>query len=267
MKAPALRHPYDEGVRCDAVTGPGCWARRLTLARKFHLTGIQMKRMLVDMGPATRSYDMSVRGARMAATRQRLLEAAISGFGERRYDDVTLNELADAAGVSVQTLLNHFGSKEGMLEAAMALFAETVRDVRGEVEPGNVDAAVTRLLTQYEPMGDANWRTVADADRQPLLARVLIDARAHHRAWIEEVFGAELSADAQTRETQLSALYAATDVGTWKLLRRDLGCSVEQTHATMTRLVRGALASTSTSESADADAAQPAPPERTGGFS
>jgi len=39
----------------------------------------------------------------------------------------------------------------------------------------------------------------------------------------------------------LDALYAATDVGTWKLLRRDLGLSKPRTAAAMQALIRGAL--------------------------
>ena len=43
------------------------------------------------------------------------------------------------------------------------------------------------------------------------------------------------------RERVLSALHAATDVYTWKLLRRDIGLSQAETAATMTMLVEGVL--------------------------
>ena len=58
---------------------------------------------------ASREYDMTARAAAAGRTRDRLLRAARDGFGDRRYDDVTLAGIARAAGVTVQTLLNHFG--------------------------------------------------------------------------------------------------------------------------------------------------------------
>ena len=48
-------------------------------------------------------------------------------------------------------------------------------------------------------------------------------------------------AASRDRERLLHALHAATDVYTWKLLRRDIGLSRAETAATMTMLVEGVL--------------------------
>ena len=45
----------------------------------------------------------------------------------------------------------------------------------------------------------------------------------HHQEWLAEVFGDVLPADAAARRHVLLELHAATDVYTWKLLRRDMG--------------------------------------------
>ncbi|WP_210415435.1 TetR/AcrR family transcriptional regulator [Agromyces laixinhei] len=205
------------------------------------------------MGSPAREYDMTARAAATARTRERLLLAARERFADRHYDDVTLAEVAGAAGVTVQTLLNHFGSKEGMLAAAAEAFAGVVADLRGPVEPGDLDGAVDALMRHYEVLGDANWRLVADAERQTVLGSLLDGARAAHRAWIEAVFAPHLTAadrggDHLTaagrggdREETVAALYAVTDVGTWKLLRRDLGRSPEVTRAVLRRLIAGQL--------------------------
>lgn len=188
-----------------------------------------------------REYDMTARAEATGRTRDRLLEAAREGFADRRYDDVTLAEIASAAGVTVQTLLNHFGSKEGLMRAAAERFAGEIADLRGPVEPGDVAGAVEALMRHYEVLGDANWRLVADAERQPSIAALLDGARAEQRAWIESVFAPALAAYGPEREETVAARYAATDVGTWKLLRRDLGHSAEETAGVLRRLVAGIL--------------------------
>ena len=184
---------------------------------------------------------MTARSAAAGRTRERLLQAARDGFADRRYADVTLAEVASAAGVTVQTLLNHFGSKEGLLVASMERFAGEVADLRGHVEPGDVDGAVDALLRHYEALGDANWRFVADAESQPTMQAMLDGARGHQRAWLAHVFGPHLPDESRERDELLTALYAATDVGTWKLLRRDLALTPAQTRAALRRLIAGLL--------------------------
>jgi hypothetical protein len=50
-----------------------------------------------------------------AATREAIVHGAHRLFFERHYEDVTFAEIATAAGVSHQTVLNHFESKEGVV--------------------------------------------------------------------------------------------------------------------------------------------------------
>jgi predicted transcriptional regulator len=54
------------------------------------------------------------------------------------------------------------------------------------------------------------------------------DGRGLHRSWVEELFSDELPADPAERSRLVDALVVATDVYTWKLLRRDRGLSVEE---------------------------------------
>ncbi|MWB99983.1 TetR/AcrR family transcriptional regulator [Agromyces seonyuensis] len=190
---------------------------------------------------ARREYDMTGRSEVAARTRERLIQAAREGFFARRYDDVTLADLASAAGVSVQTLLNHFGSKEGLLLSSVEAMDDAVADLRGPVEPGDVGGAVAALVRHYEVFGDANWRFVADLDRHPRFEDFAAHARDAQRAWLEQVFGPRLPAEAGERALALDALYAATDVGTWKLLRRDLGLDAERTGEALRRLIVGQL--------------------------
>ncbi|MGI9591942.1 MAG: TetR/AcrR family transcriptional regulator [Myxococcota bacterium] len=77
---------------------------------------------------------MGVREAKKRRTGAEILEAAEALFRLRGFAETSLREIAAAAPVSVQTLYNYFGSKEGILAAiaverfaALAGAAERVR--------------------------------------------------------------------------------------------------------------------------------------------
>jgi AcrR family transcriptional regulator len=58
------------------------------------------------------------RSEQAEATRQRVLDAAVRLFVERGYHSSTIEAIAAAADVSVETIYKRFGSKAGMLKAA-----------------------------------------------------------------------------------------------------------------------------------------------------
>lgn len=196
-------------------------------------------------GSRPRAYDMTKRSDAVAGTRRRIAEAALALFKERDYDDVSLNEIARAAGLSHQTVLNHCENKAGVLVAAAELFSEEIRDLEADAIPGDVTSVVHTTCVRYEALGDANARWAAKATRAPEVAEVLARGRLAFQAWLEEMLG-DLMPDGDDDPGEhrrvLLGLHAALDVFTWKLLRRDLGLSREQTEAQLTDLVLGVLA-------------------------
>ena len=188
-----------------------------------------------------RSYTMTSRADAVASTKERIATAALELLMERRFDDVTLTDIAAAAGVSHQTVLNHFESKEGVAFAAADLVVASTNDARSGVTPGDTVGAVRRLVADYEQMGDANARWAMDVEHLGSLAPLIEQARHSHRAWLEAAFEPYLPAEAKARRRVVNALHAATDVYTWKLLRRDLGVTRAETERTMVRLADGAL--------------------------
>ena len=64
------------------------------------------------------------RRIRGAATRERALEAASTLFAANGYSATSISMIAEAAGLRSQSLYHAFGSKEGMLAAAMEQAAE-----------------------------------------------------------------------------------------------------------------------------------------------
>jgi AcrR family transcriptional regulator len=176
---------------------------------------------------------MATRAAAAEATRSAILDAASGLFLDGWYDEVTLAGIARAAGVSGQTVLNHFGGKEQVFGAAIDRMSEGVQARRNAVTPGDVAGALSVLLDDYEETGDAVFRLLAVEERLPAVRPALARGREGHRDWVERIFG---------RPDRVGELIAATDVFTWKLLRRDQSRSREETERIMRGLVEAVLA-------------------------
>ena len=186
---------------------------------------------------------MDARAKASAATGGRVLDAAIRLFGERPYDEVALAEVAREAGVTVQTVLRRFGSKEGLTEAATALGLERVRAERWSSDPGDLDAAVRSLFEHYEAWGDRSLRFLAQEERVPAMRRVVQTGRALHREWVEHAFAPALAKRRGPARDRLRArLVAVTDVYVWKIVRRDLGLDARSAEATLRELVAAVVA-------------------------
>lgn len=192
---------------------------------------------------ATRPYRMTARRASVEATRERICAATVELWLGSSYDQMTLDEVARRAGVTRQTVLRHYANKEALLLAATDWYAPRL-EAASRVEPGDVEGAIEAIVGQYETMGDANVRMLEMEDRIEAFRVGLERGRAQHRSWVEQSFGPWVDAvPATERDLLVDALYTATDVMVWKLLRRDLGRSVGVTRDVMGRLVTGALRS------------------------
>lgn len=189
-----------------------------------------------------RTYDMTKRADAAAGTRRRIAEAALDLFKDQDYEAVSLAEIAKASGVSHQTVLNHCGSKAGVVLAASEVFSEQVRDLEADAVAGDVVSVVRATCDRYEVLGDANARWAAISTKAPEIADVIDRGRINFRAWLEEVLGDLVPEEHDERQRVLIGLHAALDVFTWKLLRRDLGLDRERTEDQMLDLARGVLA-------------------------
>jgi AcrR family transcriptional regulator len=177
-------------------------------------------------------YNMELRAAAAEATRERILAAAAEVFLDRWYDDVTLAELAQRAGVSGQTVINHYGGKEQLATAAYEYLSEQINLRRYTPEAGDVKGAVEALVEDYEITGDAVVRMLALEEKVATLGPLLERGRRGHRRWVETMFQApEL----------VPELIVATDVYAWKLLRRDQGLGREETDAAIRHMVQAIL--------------------------
>ena len=185
------------------------------------------------MNSTTRAYNMDARRAAAEATRERIVDAAADSLVNRWFDEVTIQSVAKDARVSGQTVLNHFGDKETLFAAAATRLGEQIMSVRGAAAPGDVDGAIEALVHDYELTGDGAIRGLALEERVPSIRPIMDRGRAGHRKWVGEMFG---------RPDLVHELVVATDVYSWKLLRRDQGLSQEATRDSIRRTVRALLA-------------------------
>lgn len=170
---------------------------------------------------STRSYTQKNRAKTTEATGERIVEAFLKRIMEHWYDEITLNQVAADAGVTVQTLVRRFGGKAGLLKEAVAKLA-------GEINEGRVSSyddpavLVDSLLDDYERTGEAVLRLLALEHRHEGLPELLDFGRAQHRDWVTRTFPGPLDQEA------VDTLVLATDVYTWKILRRDMRREREQ---------------------------------------
>lgn len=127
---------------------------------------------------------------RAQRTRDKLQEEALRLFTERGYDDVTVQEIARAAGVSHMTFFRHFPTKESVV-----------------------------LDDPYDPvLGDAVARTSTDL---PALERVTV-------AVLEAWEGLDEPDDEQTRaRIALAASHSSLRAGVWENTQRTQDVIVE----------------------------------------
>jgi AcrR family transcriptional regulator len=186
-----------------------------------------------------RAYRMVARAESAAATGERILDAAVDVFWELPGDQISLDEVARRAGVTVQTVIRRFGGRDRLFAAAAEREVEKVRQMRDEAVVGDHRGAVRVLLDHYEALGDRVMRLLAEEERSPGLREIIERGRALHREWCARVFAPALRGPGRTR--RLAQLVAVCDVYTWKVLRRDAGLSRGQTELALIELLEPLL--------------------------
>ncbi|MFF3561587.1 TetR/AcrR family transcriptional regulator [Streptomyces sp. NPDC002574] len=168
-----------------------------------------------------RTYEMKARAETTAQTRRRIMQSAFELSNETKSLEIVVADVAARAGVSVRTVLRHFGSRDGLFEAVTAYVRDEVREERA-APVGDAATAVEVLYDHYELRGEMVLRLLGEELGDPRVRSVTEQGRRLHRAWVEQVFAPQLSdrTDAE-RELVTDLLVVATDVYTWKLLCRD----------------------------------------------
>ncbi|WP_205696094.1 TetR/AcrR family transcriptional regulator [Conexibacter sp. SYSU D00693] len=178
-----------------------------------------------------RTYEKAARAVGEERTRTALLDAAERAFLAGRWSAASLTALAHEAGVTKQTLLRHFGSKDGLLERAVQRALDRTARQRLGPPPPDVAAAVDDLLDHYARDGERALALEA-LEGTGAVAVVRDRARALHHAWVDHAFAPWLAGP--ERERRRAATIALCDVRAWAVLSRDLGLGRDEVHATLT---------------------------------
>jgi AcrR family transcriptional regulator len=188
-----------------------------------------------------RAYTQVRRAEASERTRATLLDAAEAVFLSGGWERESLEAIAARAGVSKQTLLRHFGSKAGLLEAGFQRGLATVGAQRLSAPTDDIDGAVDNLLDHYEDRGDEGLK-IAAMQGDGAIAEIGRRARRLHHDWVDHSFGAWLEAVGGAERARLrAALIAICDVHTWQLLSRDLGLARPEVKRTLVLMIRRLL--------------------------
>lgn len=190
-----------------------------------------------------RAYHQGARARAAEATAERILDAFQRRISDDWFDQITLEQIARDAEVTVPTVVRRFGSKDGLLDAVQQRLAGEIK-TRRKIAPGDVAGAIAVLVEDYDATGDLVMRALSQEERHPPFKVMADIGRAYHRAWIDHVFTPWLDPLLPAaRQARLDALVIATDLYVWKLARRDMGRSRDETHSLIRTLVAGIIGS------------------------
>jgi AcrR family transcriptional regulator len=188
-----------------------------------------------------RRYIQRARAEAAQATARRIIDAFLARLMTEWFDEITLEHVAEDAGVTVQTTVRRFGGKDGLLAEAVKVLGTQIV-ARRAAPAGTVERVVANLVKDYEHTGDAVIRLLALEARHSAVRSVVEFGRREHRRWVAAAFAEALGGRPfPARRRGLDALVITTDVYVWKLLRRDMRKGLAATTTTMAALVRAAL--------------------------
>jgi AcrR family transcriptional regulator len=184
-----------------------------------------------------RRYEQTNRAQAVTERRESILRAAIQRFMTTPYDDVTLELVAVAAGVSLKTVTRQFRSKEELFLAAAELHAHSEDNAR-TVAPGDVRGAVSILADRYELLVEPFVQLLRLEGRIPAVATMIDKGRGEHRRWLEATFTKWLGV---RRRERVAALFAATEIYNWRNLRTHLGLSRRAAEAVLLETIEALI--------------------------
>ncbi|MBA2680947.1 MAG: TetR/AcrR family transcriptional regulator [Ktedonobacteraceae bacterium] len=182
-----------------------------------------------EVSPKKRAYTMSARAQAARETEQRVLDVALRLFSEQLYDAVSLEQIAEQAQVTVQTIIRRFGSKELLFDRTLPPRMEQVYQDRMNEAVGDVEDALESLLRHYERWGQLILHLQFQKERVASIEAAVTAGRNAHKAWLKRSFAAQLEKlSTEAYRVQFAQLMIITDVFTWHTLRHEQSLSEEE---------------------------------------
>lgn len=196
------------------------------------------------MKSATRTYDSSNRKVQAEARRVRILKCAADLLASSSDDEFRLEDVAQAADVSVQTILRAFGSKDGLMVATLESVAPDALDlsVFNNIQVKDLDQLIITMFKVYEKIGDLVIHALAHEHRSPEFQKSLDVGREFHKGWVSDAFDVHIKRRPPNERAALfHALLTATDIYIWKVLRRDEVLSFDASVASVVITLRSLI--------------------------
>jgi len=156
--------------------------------------------------PRSTARPGDLRRAQGAASRERLLEAAVALFAERGVAATGVDAVARKAGIVKSALYWHFGSKQGLVAAVIERVGETwLREIRASVDQGgDLDGRLERFVAGMRGLVEERpellrlllavglERSDMDASSREAASRVVAAGRAEIVEGLHDALGYEL---------------------------------------------------------------------------
>ena len=128
-------------------------------------------------------------------SRDRILDAAIEEFVAHGLAGARVDRIAERAGANKQLLYRHFGSKDGLFDAAVRSMAQRVDDIRQSLPhsaEGRLSTYFARTaddqrwvrLLEWEALQSGDGPAVDEDERRAQMARAVDGVRADQAAGI-----------------------------------------------------------------------------------
>jgi len=153
-----------------------------------------------------------LRERKKQATRQALREAALRLALERGPENVRVDDIADAAGVSPRTYNNYFSSREQAIVAAITAERESRVAAAVAARPADVslaDAVLDAVLEEYTEPGDDARDALLMITRHPPLRDAFVDATSAIERPLADAIAGRLGDTDHTTAHVLAASVAA----------------------------------------------------------
>jgi len=185
-------------------------------------------------------------------TQAEILKAARRLFAERGYTRTSVRDIAEAAGVSAQTVYDSIGSKQALVlrlndlidtEAGVLDIARTLGNSNDPVVVASVSATITRSILEH--CSDIVHALVTGASAESDLQVVLDEGHSRHvggaRRTVDQLNAMNALSESMDVEEAVDTLAAVSDIQFALLLRDSYGWSLDRIESWIANTSRALL--------------------------
>lgn len=189
----------------------------------------------------------------IADTRQRIIDAALSLFGQIGYTSASTRAIAEQAGVNEVTLFRHFGSKKNLLMACVHAFnqigfSENFQEHLTGDYPADILMMARLQIQDTQSRFEVLRLLLCEAQSVPELREAILTGAGANRSHVTAYFQQQIDARVIRADLDVETLTYALDslFSSYILLSRLLGSadqpSEEQIRTLVNLFVQGTLA-------------------------